>query len=174
LFDLAGAPVKLGDLWAQGPLVVLFHPGSSDSCALQLRKWKELEDALLQLGAKVAVVCLQDPDGPLQTSAATSSPVEVLRDTNMYAAYGFGVAVPLLPEVVDLCKSIGADASVLGGTGRSVLATPATYLIEQDGRIVFADLAADLGSVEPEDVVAMIHALRPRMPSDGDVRSHCS
>lgn len=156
--DLAGAPHSLGNFWAKGPLVLIIHPGRSCGyCALQLRKWRAYRHAMVQLGATVAVVCLQDPDGPLDAVAEST-----LRDTDMHAAYAFGIAVPLPREGAGLYTSIGLGVPVQNGSGQWVLPTAATYLVDQDGRILFAHLAADQGHAEPRDLVAVIHGLRPR------------
>lgn len=158
--DAAGRPIKLGDLWAQGPLVLIFHPGESRSyAARQLRRWKDYEDTLVQLGATVAVACLQDPDSTLKAITPTGSRFVVLQDTNLYATSGFGIAAPLLPELARLYESFGVSC-VDCGNGRWILPTPATYLIDQDGSIVFANLATDQEHVHPEELVAIIQGLR--------------
>ena len=129
---LGGAPVKLGDLWAKGPLVLLFHPGDrSGYGARQTRDWLPLEAELLRLGASVAVAWLRDPGHAIEAVTQGSPVFANLRDEDLRAAFAFGIAV----------------------------AMPATYLIGRDGRIVCADLAADTGQAEPADFVSVIERL---------------
>jgi peroxiredoxin len=161
LANAQGRPVKLGDLWARGPLVVIFQHGrSAVDCALQLRKWTAWQGALEQLEAHVAVVCLERLEPLVLRTAAHGGGFDVLEDASRFAARAFGMWIPLAPETIDLYTSAGPGGQVCGGRERRVFPTPATYLIDQDGRIVLAQLASDERIVEPEDLLAIIEALR--------------
>jgi hypothetical protein len=69
------------------------------------------------------------------------------------AALAFGVAFEMPPELVDLYSRAGNDLPVLNGNGRWVLPVPATYVIDREGRIVYAHIEADYRErAEPDDI----------------------
>lgn len=166
LSGLDGRPVSLGDLWTRGPLVLLFHPGEACGyCMRQIRKWKLVEDELLALGATVAVACLQDPGSAIASMARESGALTGLRDTTLRAACGFGIAVPLPADLARVYTSVGIGAFLPDAGERGIFPTAATYLIDRDGRIAFAHLAADLGQVDVQDLLAIVERLAGPPPA---------
>ena len=80
-----------------------------------------------------------------------------MSDSSLELANAFGIAFTLSPELVALYTSFGNDLPAINGNGKWVLPLPATYVIDQRGRIVFAHIEADYRErAEPSDV---LHAL---------------
>ncbi|SDD52013.1 Peroxiredoxin [Variovorax sp. CF079] len=162
LRSASGAPVKLSDLWHGGPLVVIFYRGGWCSyCNLQLHAWQQHASELKRLGAALVAISPQTPDHSLDTIERNALAYTVLSDSSLDAANGFGIAITLPPELIDLYASAGTDIPVLNGNAQWVLPIPATYVIDQTGRIRFAHVEMDYRErVDPQSVIAIIEGAR--------------
>lgn len=155
LTDALDKPVSLATLWAKGPLVLIFYRGGwCPYCNLELRAWQQQLPALKAMGASLVAVSPQTADHSLTTAQKNELAFPVLSDSALQAAEGFGVAFELPPELVALYSQVGNDLPTLNGNGRWVLPVPATFVIDQRGRIVFAHVDADYRErAEPADVL---------------------
>lgn len=156
--DGAGRPVRLSDEWRKGPLVLVFYRGGwCGYCSLQLRAWRQRADDLARLGATLLAISPQTPDHSMRTAEDNQFTFTVLSDSNLEAANGFELAFTLPPELVSFYGSVGTDIPVLNGNGLWVLPVPATYVIDEDGRIRFAHIEEDVRKrAEPADVLRVI------------------
>ncbi len=158
LSDALGHPVRLADLWQQGPLVLIFYRGGwCPYCNLELRAWQQHLDALAMHGARLVAVSPQTPDNSLSTAEKNELAYPVLSDSSLAAANGFGIAFQMPQALIDMYSKVGHDLPVLNGNGQWVLPLPATYVIGRDGCIAFAHIEADYRErAEPADVVAAV------------------
>jgi peroxiredoxin len=156
--DAMGQAVALSSIWQRGPLVLLFYRGGwCPYCNLELRAWQQHLPALTQMGAQLVAVSPQSPDNSLSTAQKNELAFPVLSDSALQAATAFGVAFEMPPELIALYSSVGNDLPVLNGNGRWVLPLPATYVIDREGRIVYAHIEADYRErAEPRDVLAAL------------------
>ena len=159
--DGAGRPVRLSDVWRKGPLVLVFYRGGwCGYCNLQLRAWHQRADDLARLGATLLAISPQTPDRSMRTAEDNQFTFTVLSDSNLDAANGFELAFTLPPELVSFYGSVGTDIPVLNGNGLWVLPVPATYVIDEEGRIRFAHIEEDIRKrAEPGDVLRVIEDL---------------
>jgi peroxiredoxin len=158
--DALNQPARLAALWQQGPLVLIFYRGGwCPYCNLELRAWQQELPALKHMGAQLVAVSPQTPDNSLSTAEKNELAFPVLSDSALQAAQAFGVAFEMPPELVELYSRAGNDLPVLNGNGRWVLPVPATYVIDRNGRIVYAHIEADYRErAEPKDVMAAVAA----------------
>lgn len=156
--DALGQPVRLSTLWQRGPLVLIFYRGGwCPYCNLELRAWQQQLSALNHIGAQLVAVSPQTPDNSLSTAEKNDLVFPVLSDSALQAATAFGVGFEMPPELIELYSRVGNDLPVLNGNGRWVLPLPATYVIDRDGRIVFAHIEADYRKrAEPRNVLAVV------------------
>lgn len=159
--DGAGRPVRLSDAWRQGPLVLVFYRGGwCGYCSLQLRAWHQRAADLARLGATLLAISPQTPDHSMRTAEDKQFSFTVLSDSNLDAANGFELAFTLPPELVSFYGAVGTDIPVLNGNGLWVLPVPATYVIDEEGRIRFAHIEEDIRKrAEPADVLRVIEDL---------------
>lgn len=159
--DTSGQLVRLSELWAQGPLVIIFFRGGWCSyCNLRLHAWQQYADVMHRLGARLVAISPQTPENSIDTAGDHELTFPVLSDSNLEAASGFNIAFTLPPELVELLASTGTDVPVLNGNGLWVLPVPATYVIDRTGVIRFADIEADYRvGVEPRDVIDAVSRL---------------
>ncbi|WAC75749.1 peroxiredoxin-like family protein [Roseateles sp. SL47] len=160
--DAMNHPVRLSDLWRRGPLVLIFYRGGwCPYCNLELRAWNEHLPSLKHMGAQLVAVSPQTPDNSLSTSQKNELAYTVLSDSELRASEAFGVAFELPPQLIELYNRVGNDLPVLNGNGRWVLPVPATYVIDREGRVIFAHIEADYRErAEPVlvlDAVALAH-----------------
>lgn len=162
--DAFGNPVRLSDLWRNGPLVIVFYRGGwCTYCNLQLRAWHQQEGELARLGATLLAISPQTPDNSMSTAEKNELAFTVLSDSALEAANGFGIAFTLHPDLVEFFGSVGTDIPVLNGNGLWVLPVPATYVIDSMGRIRLALIEEDVRErAEPRDVIAAIEELALR------------
>ena len=160
--DALDKRVRLNDLWGQGPLVVVFYRGGwCPYCNLELKAWQRRLAELEHMGASLVAISPQTPDNSLSTAEKNELAFPVLSDSALQAAESFGVAFELSPELVALYRLVGNDLPTLNGNGRWVLPLPATYVIDRNGRIMFAHVEADYRQrAEPTDVLAALEAHR--------------
>ena len=144
LTDAMNRPVRLSDLWRRGPLVLIFYRGGwCPYCNLELRAWSKHLPSLKHMGAQLVAVSPQTPDNSLSTAQKNDLAYPVLSDSELLATEAFGVGFELPPQLIDLYGRVGNDLPVLNGNGRWVLPVPATYVIDREGKVVFAHIEAD-------------------------------
>ncbi len=153
--DALGRPVRLAELWAQGPLVIVFYRGGwCPYCSLALRAWQRELGGMRARGIRLVAISAQTPDNSLSTAEKNELAFPVLSDSDLVAATAFGIAFELPPSLVELYGRVGNDLPTLNGNDRWVLPVPATYVIGEDGRIVQAHVDADYRQrAEPQDVL---------------------
>jgi peroxiredoxin len=162
LIDREGAPVRLRDHWTVGPLIVVFFRGGwCDYCNLQLRDWQMHLTALRQLGATLLAVSPQAPDRSAVSAEENHLAFPVLSDVDLSAADAFGIAFTLPPELVEYFAEIGTDIPVLNGNGLWALPVRATYVIDTQGVVRYADVEPDYRKrPKPTDALLAIEAMR--------------
>jgi peroxiredoxin len=160
--DATGQTVALRNLWQRGPLVLIFYRGGwCPYCNLELRAWQQQLPALKHTGAGLVAISPQTPDNSLSTAEKNALAYPVLSDSSLAAAEAFGVAFMLPPELIELYGRVGNDLPVLNGNGQWALPLPATYVIDRDGRIVFAHIEADYRErAEPAQVLQAVAQAR--------------
>jgi peroxiredoxin len=156
-----GQPVQLSSLWQAGPLIVLFYRGGwCPYCNLELRAWQQQLDAVAAANARVVAISPQTPDNSLTTTQKNELAFEVLSDSSLDAARGFGVVFDMPDVLIELYSKAGNDLPVLNGNGRWSLPVPATFVIDTAGVIQLAHVDVDYRNrAEPADVLARIAQL---------------
>ena len=164
--DALAKPVKLGDLWRRGPLVVIFYRGGwCPYCNLELKAWQARLTELKHMGAALVAISPQTPDNSLSTAEKNELAFPVLSDSALQAAEAFGIVFELAPQLVDLYARVGNDLPLLNGNGRWVLPLPATYVIDRDGQITYSHVEADYRErAEPADVLAAVARAQDAAP----------
>jgi peroxiredoxin len=154
-------PIALASLWAQGPLIVVFYRGGwCPYCNLELRAWQALLPQLNSLGAQIVAISPQLPDNSLSTAEKNALAFEVLSDSALSAANGFGLAFEMPESLIQVYQTVGHDLPNVNGNGRWVLPVPATYLIDRQGIIQYAHIDADYRTrAEPDDIIEQIKKL---------------
>jgi len=147
-------------------VLVFYRGGWRPYCNLELRAWQLLLPTLANLGASLVAVSPQSPDKSLSIAEKNELSYPVLSDSSLALASAFGVAFELPEELVELYGRAGNDLPAINANGKRVLPVPATYVIDRNGRIVFAHIEADYRErAELADVLNAVAASH-ETPSD--------
>ncbi|MGA8108914.1 MAG: redoxin domain-containing protein [Acidobacteriaceae bacterium] len=159
--DFSGKMVRSSDLLALGPLVIDFFRGRwCPYCVTELETWRDLYPGLRERGTMVIGVSPQTQRQSDFTASQHGIPFPLLADPGCAVAERYGL-VWTLPEYVQrYYRSILLNVPFINGDESWKLPVPATYVIDQDGKILFAEVHADFRvRPEPEDVLRALPAL---------------
>lgn len=150
-----GAPASLGDLVADGPAVLVFYRGQwCPYCNLTLRTYQqELLPELAKLGATLAAISPQKPDGPLPDLE-----FPVLSDVGSTVARGLGLSYPVSAPVRAAMEKLGTDLEQVNGTWE--LVHPAVVVVGRDRVLRFVDVHPDFVTrTEPAQILEAVKSL---------------
>ncbi|MGI4757359.1 MAG: peroxiredoxin family protein [Janthinobacterium lividum] len=164
---ISGKQIRASDLLALGPVIVNFFRGRWDPyCVTELEVWRDLYPRIRQRGALLVAI---SPETLRQSDFAVQQhgiPFPVLQDVNCLLAEQFGIAFPVSPAMQQYYRSILVNIPFIN-SGKNVMApaddavwklpVPATFVIDQQGTVRFAEGHADFRvRPEPEDVLASL------------------
>jgi peroxiredoxin len=163
--DASGRIVSLAELRTRGPVLITFYRGGwCPYCNLELRAYQRLLPEIAAEGGTLVAISPQAPDGSLSTAERNALSFPVLSDLDGAAAEAFGLMFELPEELRAVYTTHGNVLPRINGTGDWRLPIPATYVVDQDRRILFAGVEADYRTrPDPADVLA---ALRGRRRGD--------
>ncbi len=162
-----GRLVHAADLLALGPLIVSFFRGRWDPyCVTELEMWRDLYPEVRRRHALVVAISAQSLRQGDFAVQQHSLPFPLLRDENCEVAAGFGIAYDVTPEMDRYYRSILVSLPYIN-SGRNVMETaagdagrlplPATFLLDQQGSVRFAEGHADHRvRPEPQDILALL------------------
>lgn len=156
LNDASGRPVRSADLLALGPLVLKFFRGRwCPYCVTELEAWRELHARVRELGL---LLCAVSPQTSRQSDFMVgqhSLPFPILSDPGCAVAEKFGLAYVIPDDLREYYRSILVNIPFVNGDHSWRLILPATYVVNQSGRVVHAQAYADFRvRPEPEEVLA--------------------
>lgn len=161
LKDTNGKVLRSADLLAVGPLVLKFFRGRWCSyCVTELETWRDLYGRIREMGALLVAI---GPQVERQSDFMANQhrlPFPVLWDQGNRVAERFGL-VWNIPDYLQIYyRSILVNIPFVNGDDSWRLPLPATYVIQRDGRVAFAEAHADF-RVRPEPEEAMAAAFEP-------------
>jgi peroxiredoxin len=164
--DASGRQVSISALLESGPVVISFYRGGwCPYCNLELRALQGKLSELRALGVSLVAISPELPDRSLSTVEKNELSFPVLSDVGNRVAREFGLVHPIAPEVVAYQLGNGNDVAAFNGADVAEVPLPATYVVDQAGKIAYAFVSADYTRRgDPDEVVA---AARARVVSDG-------
>jgi peroxiredoxin len=171
LRDSAGRLVRSADLLTLGPLVIKFFRGRwCPYCVTELEAWRELHSRLREVGALLVAISPQTPRQSDFMVGQHGLPFPVLSDPGCTYAAQFGLAYTIPEYHRDYYRSVLVNIPFVNGTEKQGVAEkagdqgwrlilPATYVIGQDGKVLYAQAHADFRvRPEPEEALATAFA----------------
>jgi len=149
-FDLEnqyGQRRRLTDYLQKGPLVITFYRGAwCPYCNLQLKEYDDRLEEFEAAGAQLVAITPEKPDA-LDILTSSSAPREVvdmapkqvgfdvLHDPGCRVAEDYGLVFSLPESHRQLLNMLGVDVEALNGDSTFTFPDPATYVIDQTGKI---------------------------------------
>ena len=160
LFDVrSGRVVSSAALRQEGPVVLNFFRGGwckYDQAELQC--YNDLVSEFKAKGASVVSVAAEGVEGlKAVVEKENLDNLTVLSDSKFQVAACFGLTFDMKTKLVDAYTKCGIDVAKTNDMNASVLPLAATYVIGQEGRIVYSFVDCDPAKrAEPADVLAAV------------------
>lgn len=156
-----GEARALAQLLEKGPVVITFYRGGwCPYCNLELRAYQAVLPEIKECGATLIAITPELPDASLSTSEKNELEFEVLTDLDSDYAREVGLVFTLPEKLRAVYASFGIELEKHNGKGQFDLPLAATFVVNVDGTIAFADVDADFTSrTEPAVVVEKLKAL---------------
>lgn len=158
LSDQLGRSVSLDSLTESGPVVITFYRGGwCPYCNLELRAYQSVLDEIKAKGASLVAISPELPDASLSTSEKNELAFSVLSDVDAEFAKSLGIVFSLPEALRPIYADFGIDLEHHNGSGQFDLPLAATFVVDANQQVVFADVTADYTHrAEPSDVIAHI------------------
>lgn len=156
--NASGRPIRLNDRLSQGPVILTFYRGGwCPYCNLELRAYQEVLSQIQAAGASLIAVSPQTPDASLSTAEKNNLSFDVLSDVGSTAANAYGIAFELPNELKTLYTELGHALPDNNGTNDWKLPIPATFVIDQQRRILLAHVDVDYRNrLEPTEAIRAV------------------
>ena len=164
LKDAGGKLVRSADLLALGPLVVKFFRGRwCPYCMTELEAWRDLYGQIREHGALMVAIGPQTQRQSDFMAGQHGLPFPVLTDPDNALAEQFGLVYTVPEYLREYYLSILVNIPFVNGETTWQLPLPATYVMNREGRVVFAEAHADFRvRPEPEDALSCALAMHGR------------
>lgn len=151
---------RLSDYLAESPVVLnVYRGGWCPYCNMEM---KALHDALSEIeacGARLIGMAPETPEKAMATAERNEIDIDILSDAGNRVAEQFGLVFELPQALRPIYEKIGIDIPAYNGDDSFKLPVPATYIIGQDGVIVYDFVNADYTQrLEPAEIVARLSA----------------
>jgi len=153
LTDTEGNIVKSSELLKKGPLVISFYRGGWCSfCSLELRFLQSIYPDVKGLGAQIMAISPQISEYSKSTKEDNNIEFYVLNDLDNKISKSFGLIFELIKNIANLYRlNFDLDLKAINGNEDYEFPIPATYVVNQEGRIHYAFIDADyMNRLEPE------------------------
>jgi peroxiredoxin len=153
--DSTGRIVRSTDLLALGPLVINFFRGRwCPYCITELEAWRDLYSIVRERGGLLIAISPQTIRQSDFTQGQHEIPFPLLYDEGCKVAAQFGIAYQVPPFHQQHYRSVLVNIPFVNGDQSWKLIVPATYVVDMDGTVLFAEAHADFRvRPEPEDVL---------------------
>jgi len=161
LRDSTGKLVKSSDLLALGPLIISFFRGRwCPYCVTELEAWRDLYPLVRERKALLVAISPQTIRQSDFTQGQHSIPFPLLFDEGCRVGEQFGLAYTIPPFHQQHYRSVLVNLPFVNGDQSWRLILPATYVIDRNGAVLFAEAHADFRvRPEPEEVLRSLPAV---------------
>ena len=158
LYGAAGRLVRSADLLALGPLIIKFFRGRwCPYCVTELEAWRDLYGQLRERQVLMVAISPQTQRQSDFMASQHSLPFPVLSDPGCALAEKFSLVYTIPEYHRAYYLSILVNIPFVNGEPSWRLPLPATYVLDCDHRILFAEAHADF-RVRPEPAEALAAA----------------
>lgn len=159
--NASGQLVSLNEILADGPVILTFYRGGwCPYCSLELKAYQRELSAIKEAGATLIAISPETPDSSMSTKEKNELEFIVLSDDRNQVAQEFDLVFKMPDYLIDVYKESALDVPGHNGNDDWELPKPATFVIDQSGTIVFAQVESDYTQrVEPSHMVDVVRNL---------------
>ncbi len=133
-----GAAFDLKEAVAEKPAVLIFYRGGwCPYCTQHLAALQDVEDEITAAGYQVLSISPDRPEKLAESVAEHALGYQLLSDSEMEAAKGFGLAFEVDAETRVALKGFGIDLVEASGREHYLLPVPAVFVVDQQGVVQF-------------------------------------
>ena len=157
LNNALGESVSLTDYLKKGPVILTWYRGGwCPYCNLTLHQLQEELPNFKANGANLIALTPELPDESISTAEKHELQFEVLSDVGNKIAKDYGIVFQLTDEVAAMYNQ-SFDLNSHNGDDSNELPLAATYIINEEGKIVYAFLDADYRNrAEPSELTEFL------------------
>lgn len=140
-----GEAISLSELVTHGPVVISFFRGGwCPYCEVELKCLKKIYPKLQSMGVEVVAVSPQMPEDTTEMAKKHGLDFIVISDVSNRLAKKCGVMIELSPELREAYGDFGVDLELVNGDDTWSLPMPATFVLDQDMKVIFRDVSVDI------------------------------
>lgn len=160
LGNAKGETVDVGALLQKGPVIVTFYRGGwCPYCNLELKAFQHVLPDIKAAGASLVAISPEKPDDTLSTAEKNALEFEVLSDLGQKVGRAFGLVYDFSDDLKWAYREFGLDIPGKNGANEWALPISATYIIGQNGNIIYAYTDPDYRDrAEPAEVLKVLKA----------------
>ncbi|MCA9105836.1 MAG: redoxin domain-containing protein [Planctomycetales bacterium] len=134
-----GTAVRLADLHAERPLVIVFFRGSwCPFCNRHTQALARVYPGIKEAGAELIAVSPDNLTNTRDNVEKNEIPFPVYSDSSVAATKAFGLAFRVDDQTIERYRGFGIDLERASGYDHHALPVPAVFIIDTDGKIAFA------------------------------------
>ncbi len=154
--------VRFSQHYKKKPIVLKFYRGRwCPYCMLELQEYEKLQGKIKDLGGEFIALVPDTAEIIAKTKRDFGLSFPIYRDQKNRIAKKFGLRFRVDPKVIKYYKEFGIDLEASQGNKRNELPMPGTYVINQEGVIVYSFFDADYTKrANPQDVIKVLAQLR--------------
>jgi len=158
LKDSEGNVVSLNSLIKNGSVVISFNRGNwCPFCNIEFKYLQQSVDDIKQAGGNLIVVSPQLPEKSSELKKENGYEYPILYDKGNELAKKFGIAFTLAEPLRPIHKAFNMDIPAHNGDESFGLPVPATYVINQEGKITFASINPNwMERAEPKEYLEFL------------------
>jgi peroxiredoxin len=146
---------KFYDYLAKTPVVLSFYRGGwCPYCNLELNALQASLPLIRSLGSDLVAISPETPDNSLSTKEKNGLLFDILFDKDNLLAKALGLAFELPDSLKEIYESFGIDIPGQNGNNSYLIPMPATYIVDQNARILYHFIDADYTKrAEPAEIL---------------------
>lgn len=157
-----GKMVTLSEQLKKGPVVLSFYRGGwCPYCNLQLHEYQSRLEDIKKAGGQLIAISPETPKSAQDTIAANEINFEVLSDDQNQIARQYGLVFHVDDNLKEVYLKFGINLEKNQGNGSWELPIPATYVIDPNGKIIYAFLNTDYKvRAEPDEIIRALNSIK--------------
>lgn len=161
LASMKNGQFRLKDALKKGPVVVTFYRGGwCPYCNLQLRAYEERYNDFKKAGATLVAISPEQPENAKATADANKVSFDLLFDEDNRVANRFGLVFKVGEDLKKVYQGFGIDLEKSQGNDQWELPLAATYVIGQNGIVLYSFIDADYTKrAEPQVLLDLLKRL---------------